>query len=114
MLILFLQELLNRYVHPLCFLFIPLIHSRYCQVIGEALVHEPGQHKSGFVSQVLELATKLKYHDLHYQMGEGEMTDMPDPQWLIDLRAACQQAKAQVTTYLDAVQVMYYRCVYLL
>lgn len=81
------------------FIFILFIHSRYCQIIGEALVREPGQHRSEFVSQVLELATKLKYHDLHYQMGEGEMADMPDPQWLVNLRAACQQARAQVTTY---------------
>ncbi|KAK3870545.1 hypothetical protein Pcinc_024242 [Petrolisthes cinctipes] len=68
---------------------------RYCEVISEAMVHEPGQHKSEFVSQVLDLATKLKYHDLHYQMGIGEVADMPDPKWLINLQAAYQQAKAQ-------------------
>lgn len=100
--LLLLQELLTRYVHSsnvFFILFHSFIHSRYCEVIGEAVVREPGQHRSGFVSQVLELATKLKYHDLHYQMGEGEMADMPDPQWLINLQAACQQARAQVSPY---------------
>lgn len=65
---------------------IPLLyHSRYCKVIADAMVSEPSQYNLDLLMRVLDLASRLKYHDLSYLMGEGENADKPDPQWLVEL-----------------------------
>ena len=38
------------------------------------------------VSRVYALASQLKYHDAHYQSGEGELAEMGDPEWLLALQ----------------------------
>lgn len=66
---------------------IPLLHhSRYCKVIADTVVSEPSQYKSDLLTRLLDLASRLKYHDLSYMMGEGEIADKPDPQWLVELQ----------------------------
>ncbi|KAK7082621.1 hypothetical protein SK128_025546 [Halocaridina rubra] len=68
---------------------------RYCEVIGQIAGKSPSSYQGDFLSQVYELASRLKYHDLHYQMCEGEMAEMPDPQWLLNLHAIVTSVKHQ-------------------
>lgn len=65
----------------------------------------PTAYKVEFLSQVYELACRLKYHDLHYQMYQGEVSEIPDPQWLSNLRdvldATRQQEHQQMMEHQD-------------
>ena len=38
------------------------------------------------MSRVYALASRLKYHDAHYQSGEGELSELGDPEWLLALQ----------------------------
>ena len=38
------------------------------------------------MTKVYALANQLKYHDAHYQSGEGELAEMGDPEWLLALQ----------------------------
>ena len=42
--------------------------------------------RPALVSRVYALASQLKYHDAHYQSGEGELAEMGDPEWLLALQ----------------------------
>nr|XP_045604397.1 uncharacterized protein LOC123762115 isoform X6 [Procambarus clarkii] len=80
---------------------------RYCEVISQLVNKTPAPHKAEFLSQVYDLASRLKYHDLHYQMCQGEVSEMPDPQWLADFQGVVEAAKAhaaQMTTMEDSYQ----------
>ena len=67
-------------------LYFTLFWNRYCEIISQSVKKNPQSYLPDFVSQVYELALRLKYHDLHYQMGKGEVHDMPDPDWLLSLQ----------------------------
>lgn len=73
----------------------PFIHlsNRYCEVISHTVEKNPTAYRVEFLSQVHELACRLKYHDLHYQMYQGEMSEIPDPQWLSNLRDVVDSAR---------------------
>ncbi|XP_066961038.1 LOW QUALITY PROTEIN: uncharacterized protein Sec16 [Macrobrachium rosenbergii] len=58
---------------------------RYCEVISQIVSKDPHTYQGDFLAQVYELGLRLKYHDLHYQMYEGEVAEIPDPQWLTNL-----------------------------
>lgn len=53
----------------------------------------PTAYKVEFLSQVYELACRLKYHDLHYQMYQGEVSEIPDPPWLSNVRVVLDAAR---------------------
>lgn len=53
-------------------------------------------YQADFLPHVYDLASRLKYHDLHYQMCQGEVSEMPDPQWLTNLQSIVDAAKARV------------------
>ncbi|XP_022244250.1 uncharacterized protein LOC106461550 isoform X2 [Limulus polyphemus] len=57
----------------------------YCEVISETVIKMPQMYSSTLVSQVYELASKLKYHDPHYTQEQGEFEELNDPLWLINL-----------------------------
>lgn len=44
----------------------------------------------------MQLGSRLKYYDPQYTHGEGEITLMPDPDWLIDLSALCSGFKVKL------------------
>lgn len=69
--------------------------NRYCEVISQAVGKNPTAYKVEFLSQVYELACRLKYHDLHYQMYQGEVSEIPDPQWLSNLKDVLHAARQQ-------------------
>ncbi|XP_068239335.1 protein transport protein Sec16A-like isoform X3 [Palaemon carinicauda] len=58
---------------------------RYCEVISQIVSKDPHTYQGDFLAQVYELSLRLKYHDLHYQMYEGEVAEIPDPQWVTNL-----------------------------
>lgn len=62
-------------------------------MISQAVEKNPTAYKVEFLSQVHELACHLKYHDLHYQMYQGEVSEIPDPQWLSNLRDVLDAAR---------------------
>ena len=64
-------------------------------MIGQSVEKSPASYKVEFLSQVYDLASRLKYHDLHYQMNQGEVSEMPDPHWLTNLRAILDSARQQ-------------------
>ncbi|KAF2354955.1 Ancestral coatomer element 1 Sec16/Sec31 [Trinorchestia longiramus] len=77
---------------------------RYCEVLAGSLecpggvASLPVEEQMPQVAQLQELASRLKYHDRHYLLGEGEIHDMPDPQWLTNLHVYyyhLQQHQAQ-------------------
>ncbi|KAK3860710.1 hypothetical protein Pcinc_033251 [Petrolisthes cinctipes] len=63
---------------------------RYCEVIGDAMIREPSQYGPELVSRVIDLFSRLKYHVINYQEGDGDDGAMPDPQWIIKLRATME------------------------
>ncbi|KAK4298301.1 hypothetical protein Pmani_029341 [Petrolisthes manimaculis] len=64
---------------------------RYCEVIGDAIIREPSQYGPELVSSVVDLFSRLKYHGIRYEECDGQDDAMPDPQWIIKLRATIQQ-----------------------
>ncbi|XP_042856489.1 protein transport protein Sec16A-like isoform X4 [Penaeus japonicus] len=70
---------------------------RYCEVISQLVSKTAVSYPVEFLSQVYELASRLKYHDLHYQMCEGELLEMPDPKWLSHLHELVEAAKHKET-----------------
>ncbi|XP_042236039.1 uncharacterized protein LOC121875530 isoform X3 [Homarus americanus] len=70
---------------------------RYCEVISQLVSKTPASHQTDFLSQVYDLASRLKYHDLHYQMCQGEVSEMPDPQWLTNLKSVINLSKAHIS-----------------
>lgn len=66
---------------------------RYCEVISQLVSRASMSYPIEFLSQVYELASRLKYHDLHYQMCEGELLEMPDPKWLSHLHELVETTK---------------------
>lgn len=73
--------------------YLSIFSNRYCEVISQAVEKNPTAYKVEFLSQVYELACRLKYHDLHYQMYQGEVSEIPDPQWLSNLRDVLDTAR---------------------
>lgn len=66
---------------------------RYCEVISQLVSKASMSYPVEFLSQVYELASRLKYHDLHYQMCKGELLEMPDPKWLSHLHELLETTK---------------------
>ncbi|XP_063615398.1 protein transport protein Sec16B-like [Penaeus indicus] len=66
---------------------------RYCEVISQLVSKASMSYPVEFLSQVYELASRLKYHDLHYHMCEGELLEMPDPKWLSHLHELLETTK---------------------
>ncbi|XP_043212500.1 protein transport protein Sec16A-like isoform X2 [Amphibalanus amphitrite] len=58
----------------------------YCEVIGGLIAKYPSSFNYSLVSRVYALGSQLKYHDAHYQSGEGELSEMGDPEWLLALQ----------------------------
>ncbi|KAK8734645.1 hypothetical protein OTU49_005913 [Cherax quadricarinatus] len=70
---------------------------RYYEVISQTINKTPALHQVDFISQVYDLASRLKYHDLHYQMCQGEVSEMPDPKWLAALQDVVAVAKSRAS-----------------
>lgn len=67
----------------------------YLEELAQVLVKNPYQLEEdirGVLHQVLYLADKLKFLDPMYTTREGEISEMGDPQWLLDLRSMVEQA----------------------
>lgn len=59
------------------------------------MIKQPTAFHLDFVAKVFELASQLKYHDVYYQMGEGELSEMEDPDWLQSLNHIFQTLQYQ-------------------
>ncbi|CAL4060133.1 unnamed protein product, partial [Meganyctiphanes norvegica] len=64
---------------------------KYCEIISYVVEKSP-TFPVDFLSQVYNLASSLKYNDVHYQMCQGELSEMPDPDWLIKLKQQLDSA----------------------
>ena len=58
----------------------------YCEVISRTIQQSPGAYGQALVHSVLDLASRLKYHDPQRLQEE----DMDDPEWLVALEKTCQ------------------------
>lgn len=54
-------------------------------ILGDVLA-DNGVNYAVFVKNVLMLSEQLKYLDPSYLVRDGEVTDMPDPEWLLAFR----------------------------
>ncbi|XP_018018703.1 uncharacterized protein LOC108675223 isoform X3 [Hyalella azteca] len=79
---------------------------RYCEVVSGTVTSGSsgvplGEDLLLLVAELLELSTRLKYHDRHYLLGEGETHDMPDPQWLTVLANYKYHLQQQLVQTMD-------------
>ena len=64
----------------------------YLEQIASSIVKRPGEvlgerlDKFAFMDQVLNLCERLKFLDPMYTTREGEISDMGDPEWLMEFR----------------------------
>lgn len=65
----------------------------YCEVIAEAVGKSPSSYPVTLVSQVYELACRLKYQDPHFSQGQGELEELGDPPWLTSFAAVLNSCK---------------------
>lgn len=70
---------------------------RYCEVISNVVEKSP-TFPVDFLSQVYNLASCLKYNDVHYNMCHGELSEMPDPDWLLALKQQLDAALSKQYT----------------
>lgn len=64
----------------------------YCKQIAEFVVANPTKIVTDFLpdflTQLEHLSDKLKYQDPQYTTSSGELSEIPDPEWLVKLREA--------------------------
>ncbi|XP_067141411.1 uncharacterized protein Sec16 isoform X3 [Centruroides vittatus] len=61
----------------------------YCEMISQTFHKLNGCISLDLINQVYNLADKLKYHDPHFTQGQGELEELGDPIWLINLKKLC-------------------------
>ena len=72
--------------------------SRYCEAITHLLIVPETCSRYSFdvVNRLWHLSSSLKYYHPHYQLGEGEIHDMADPDWLLQLHMALHEQQQRL------------------
>ena len=71
---------------------------RYCEEISLAVITDVKSYSVDFISRLIDLASQLKYNDDHFQLCEGELSDMSDPEWLRNLQNALYNLQFEMVT----------------
>ena len=66
-------------------------HLNHINILGDVLA-DNGVNYAVFLRNVLKLSEQLKYIDPSYLLRDGEVTDMSDPEWLVEFRSYVENA----------------------